>query len=89
MTPDQQNTIENEVHAWMDAGRMFTAFEISRAVKAKGVQLRHRDMKDFIHAAIYRKRSKTYTRTLKDVGAPEQAWLYHPMNKNPHLFRPL
>ena len=89
LTSSQQQTIENEVGIWMDANRMFTAFEISRAVKAKGVGLRHREMKEFIHAAIYRRRSRSYTRTLLDVGAPQQAWLYHPLSKNPHTFRPL
>ncbi|MEL6108840.1 MAG: hypothetical protein AAFU85_22765 [Planctomycetota bacterium] len=89
ITPAQRDIIENEVGIWMDASRMFTAFEISRAVKAKGVTLRHREMKEFIHAAIYRRRSRSYTRTLIDVGAPEQAWVYHPMSTNPHTFRPL
>lgn len=73
----------------MDAERMFTAFEISRAVKAKGIGLRHREMKETIHRAIAAKRSRTYSRTLTDVGAPEQAWLYHPLTKNPHQFTPL
>ena len=89
MTPDQLRTIENEVKTWMEAERMFTAYEISRAVRAKGVDLRHREMKDAIHAAIYRRRSRSYSRTLVDVGAPERAWVYHPMTKNPHQFNPL
>ncbi|MEO1527093.1 MAG: hypothetical protein AAFX06_16765 [Planctomycetota bacterium] len=89
ITQAQRDIIENEVGIWMDASRMFTAFEISRAVKAKGVSLRHREMKEFIHAAIYRRRSRSYTRTLIDVGAPEQAWVYHPLTENPHSFRPL
>lgn len=89
MTPDQLKVIEDEVKIWMDSERMFTAYEISRAVKTKGVGLRHREMKETIHAAIYRRRSRSYSRTLIDVGAPERAWVYHPMSKNPHQFRPL
>ena len=89
ITQAQRDIIENEVGIWMGASRMFTAFEISRAVKAKGVTLRHREMKEFIHAAIYRQRSRSYTRTLIDVGAPERAWVYHPMSKNPHSFQAL
>ena len=89
LTHQQQAMIETEVDIWMDAERMFTAFEISRAVKAKGIGLRHREMKDAVHRAIAAKRSRTYSRTLTDVGAPEQAWLYHPLTKNPHQFTPL
>ena len=81
--------IETEVNVWMDGSRMFTAFEISRALKAKGIGLRHRDMKRQIHSAISARRSRTYTRTLMDVGAPEQAWVYHPMTKNPYQFQAL
>lgn len=89
LTNEQRSMIDNEVAIWMDAKRMFTAFEISRAVKAKGIGLRHRDMKEEIHHAISNRRSRTYTRTLRDVGAPEQAWLYHPLNENPFNFQPL
>lgn len=89
LTQSHRDIIENEVGIWMDSDRMFTAFEISRAVKAKGVNLRHRDMKEFIHASVHRRRSRTYTRTLLNVGAPQQAWVYHPLTKNPHTFTPL
>ena len=89
LTPAQCSMIATEVNTWMDAERMFTAFEISRALKAKGIGLRHRDMKRQVHTAISARRSRSYTRTLMDVGAPEQAWVYHPMSKNPYQFRAL
>lgn len=89
LTSDQRAMIEAEVKIWMDAERMFTAFEISRAVKAKGIGLRHREMKRDVHDAISARRSRSYTRTMTDVGAPEQAWLYHPISKNPFQFNAL
>ena len=89
LTPQQQTMIDAEITIWMDAERMFTAFEISRALKAKGIGLRHGQMKSEIHSTISRKRLRTYTRSLADVGAPQQAWVYHPTNKNPDNFQSL
>jgi hypothetical protein len=48
-------------------------------------------MRDYIHQAMLREgvARGDYSRTLMDVGAPEQAWVYHPVGSNPYEYEPL
>jgi hypothetical protein len=47
-------------------------------------------MKQYVHEAIAREGSDaTWTRTLLDVGAPVQAWVYHKIRANPYTYSPL
>jgi hypothetical protein len=70
---------------------MFTAFEVSLEVKRRGVHERHRNMREYTHESIFRLGIERgdYTRTLMDVGAPEQAWVYHTLGANPYEYVPL
>ncbi len=81
--------IERLAKQWVDEGKMFTAFEISLALKGQGVRERHRNLKSAIHDALARIGAENYSRTLMDVGAPSQAWVYHKLRDNPYLYEPL
>jgi hypothetical protein len=82
--------IDGAVKNMLNDGKMFTAFEVSLAVKALGVRERHRNMKDYVHEAIAREATgQSWSRTLMDVGAPTQAWVYHRLRDNPFLYVPL
>ncbi|MEK6234173.1 MAG: hypothetical protein N2C14_05650, partial [Planctomycetales bacterium] len=54
-----------------------------------GVRERHRNMKSHVHEVIAELGGDDYSRTLMDVGAPAQAWVYHPLTSNPYRYRPL
>jgi hypothetical protein len=86
-----QEKIDAVVAGFLREGRMFTAFEVTLAAKELGVEERHRQLRDNIHATVFRLATPdgNYTRTLLDVGAPEQAWLYHPIATNPYEYVPL
>jgi hypothetical protein len=79
----------------VDADEMFTAFDISLAVKeiAKktGQQAeRHRDMKGAIHAEMQNYlASGVYRRELVNVGAPTKAFLYFPDGADPSDYVPV
>jgi hypothetical protein len=82
--------IEDVVSEWVAEGRMFTAFEVSLALKERGVRERHRHLREDVHQIICRAGATAdYTRTLRDVGAPEQAWVYHRAGDNPFAYQPL
>ncbi len=82
--------IHDVVQDWVRQGKMFTAFEVSLAVKERGVRERHRNLRETVHEVIFALGGpEGYTRTLMDVGAPEQAWVYHPPSSNPYRYRPL
>lgn len=82
--------IGNVVQDFINEGKMFTAFEVSLGVKERGVQERHRNMRDTVHEIIFEYGDPAgYTRTLRDVGAPESAWVYHLPSDNPYRYVPL
>lgn len=81
--------IDEVVKEFVEEGRMFTAFEVSLAVKEKGVRERHRNMRSYVHESIAEQGGQSYSRSLRDVGAPVQAWVYHRLRDNPHEYEPL
>lgn len=85
------HAIDDVVRGFVASGRMFTAFDVSLAVKSRGITARHRHMRDTIHEAIDEHASDgaDYTRTLRDVGAPTKAWVYHPWEDDPEQYRPV
>jgi hypothetical protein len=88
--PSIRRVVSQIVKEWVEEGKMFTAFEISLAAKDRGVRERHRNMKNMVHEVIFEYGEPLgYTRTLRDVGAPEQAWVYHQPGDNPYRYRPL
>ncbi|MFO0727690.1 MAG: hypothetical protein U1E65_28180 [Myxococcota bacterium] len=83
-------SIDRLATEWVQAKKMFSAFEISLAAKEAGVQARHRELKDYVHEAVAKAaEGQQYSRTLMDVGAPQQAWVYHPMSESPYAYVPL
>lgn len=90
LDPSTRRKITQVVKQFTEEGKMFTAFEVSLAVKEQGVQQRHRHLKDTVHEVIFEIGGPLgYTRTLMDVGAPEQAWVYHVPQDNPYNYVPL
>ncbi len=86
-----ENTLNEIITEWTNEGRVFTAFEVSLEAKKRNVEERHRNMRDRIHEIIHLVAGpgSSYSRTLMDVGAPEQAWVYHPLRANPYEYEPL
>jgi len=91
LEPAVEGILSEVITSFMNEGRMFTAFEVSLAAKERGVEERHRNMRERVHELIHEIGGPggAYSRTLMDVGAPEQAWVYHPMTANPYLYEPL
>jgi hypothetical protein len=82
--------IEDVVREWVAQGKMFSAFEVSLAVKERGVQERHRNLRDTVHQIVAEVGGANgYSRTLCDVGAPVHAWVYHRLRDNPYAYEPL
>jgi hypothetical protein len=73
--------VEAEVQRRMAAGDSFTAFDISRAVQATGIQERHRHMKGIVHDMYERGDMPGYIRTQITLPTGEQPFLYHPDNR--------
>jgi hypothetical protein len=86
--------IERVVDEKIQRDEMFTAFDVSLAVKdlarSEGVQEeRHRHMKGAIHQEMDQYTATGhYQRTLQDVGAGTPAWLYFPATADPSQYVP-
>jgi hypothetical protein len=84
------NRIETAVEQKMAAGQMFTAFDITLALKSEGVKRRHRQIRrDIRRVADELMWRFGYERTLvsfRQIGA--QALVYHPFGTDPGLHQP-
>lgn len=86
--------IDEVVDQKVNQNEMFTAFDVSLAVKELAQQRgvtpeRHRHMKGAIHQAMDQYTSSgLYARQLHDVGAPTQAFLYLPAGADPNNYVP-
>lgn len=72
---------------------LFTAFDVSLEVKSKCAAanlkpLRHGEMKSAIHEYLMYQyvSAGLYNRKIHDVGAPEKAFLYYPLNADPNMY---
>jgi hypothetical protein len=76
--------IQDVVTKFVNADQMFTAFDVTLEVKALASARnepseRHRDLRHDIHNAVQQYiDASVYEKTLRDVGAPERAFVYHP-----------
>jgi retron-type reverse transcriptase len=87
---DPVQVVREIIQAKVQAGEMFTAFDVSREMARRGSSARHRDLKDIIHLAFQRgEMGPDYTRTAVDVGAPARPFLYHRRGDNPNNYQPL
>jgi hypothetical protein len=91
LSAEAMELVNQVVAEFVREGKMFTAFEVSLEVKRRGGQERHRNLREFVHETIFRIGIERgdYSRTLMDVGAPDQAWVYHTLIANPYDYIPL
>jgi hypothetical protein len=89
------NLISEVVQEKVQNNELFTAFDISLEVKKRATAAgetpeRHREMKSEIHQQISAfLNMNIYERTLKDVGAPESAYVYFPVGGNADNYVPV
>ncbi len=77
--PSYREAVETEVRRRVEAKEMFTAWDITCAVRAEGVAESHRVLKEVVHCLHrYGQMGDEYERTFVAVGeGPTHAFLYH------------
>jgi len=63
--------------------RIFTAFDVTKKLRAGGVRCKHEDVKQLIHNSYLTGAMVDYRRSLVDVGTDIQPWLYCPISRDP------
>jgi hypothetical protein len=82
--PSYRQTAEAEVNRRVQAREMFTAWDITCAVRAQGVRESHRILKEVVHSMHRYGQMGDYERTFMAVGAgPTQAFLFHHPDNDP------
>jgi hypothetical protein len=80
-----REVVETEVQRRTEAQEMFTAWDITCAVRAQGVVESHRVLKEVVHSLHrYGQMGDDYERTFVAVGnEPTHAFLYHHISDDP------
>lgn len=72
----------------VNAGTMFTAYDITVEARKLGLQLRHDEGKDIVHEMFQTgAMGASFNRSIVDVGAPTKPFLYHRFDLDPSLYR--
>jgi hypothetical protein len=86
-----QQVAEQVVDDKVQAGEMFTAYDVTLEVRNRGHRAKHNGgIKELVHDLFGQGRmTPDYTRTLINLpGAPIQPWCYHPITSDPTLYAP-
>jgi hypothetical protein len=77
--------VETTVATLITQRKPFSAFDITKAVRALGQRARHDDVKNVVHGIFRTGRMQDFLQTLVQYpGAPTAAFLYHPQEVNPN-----
>jgi len=75
---DQINKVETQIEAVTGDRQMFTAFDITRRLRASGEQIRHSDIREVVHDMFREgELSDNYIRTLRNISQRDTAFVYH------------
>ena len=88
MDQDQAVKVETQVIGLTGDKQMFTAFDVTRRLRAKGEDVRHYEVKSVVHDFFARgQMGMDYDRTVRNVagGSP---FIYHPDTKDPEDYNP-
>jgi hypothetical protein len=78
--------VETTVAALISKRKSFSAFDITKTVRAAGFKERHKDVKQVVHQLYGDEEMSDYTRTLVNFpGGNGPAFLYHPPEVDPNL----
>lgn len=77
--------VESTVSALIAQRKPFSAFDITKAVRALGQRAKHDEVKSAVHQIFRSGRMQDFLQTLVQYpGAPTPAFLYHPQEVNPN-----
>ena len=83
-----QQLIDQIVQEKVQAGEMFTAYDVTLEARRRGGNVRHNDVRDLVHELFEQGRlGAGYNRSLIDVGAPSRPFLYHRFSDDPRNYR--
>jgi hypothetical protein len=95
MNGNEEQMIFDTMNHFIDKGLMFTAFDVTKAVRKLGLHILHNDVKPVVHGfslpSNYKKKSANLTNIVFGVssGANLRALVYHPEGSDVNNYTPL
>jgi hypothetical protein len=87
MSQQQISDVENTVKDLVSARKAFTAFNVTKELRAKGQQVFHRDLRNVVHGIYRQQQMDDYQQTqVQPSGFPRPAILYYPPEVDPNEF---
>lgn len=83
LSNDDSDAVRRELADFMRMTRIFTAFDITKIVRKRGVRCKHDDVKQIVHSVYMSGGMSGYNRDLVDMGRDIQPWLYCPDSRDP------
>jgi len=83
----QQQEVQDLVSELVAARKAFTAFNVTKELRAKGQQVFHRDLRNAVHGLFRQQQMADYQQTqVQPSGFPSPAILYYPPEVDPQEF---
>lgn len=87
-TSSEQREIKLVVDKFVGNNFMFTAYDVTKTVRARGIDIKHADVRDEVRR-LFRNGVCNYTNTVVDVGNSNGApFVYHLMTDDPNVYEP-
>ena len=84
-----QRLVDQIVTGRIQAGALFTAYDVTLEARRRGGNIRHNDVRDLVHEYYEQGRmGAAYNRSTIDVGAKIKPFLYHRFVDDPNSYRP-
>ena len=89
MNAQTEQQINGIVDGFVNKGFSFTAFDVTKSVRASGTQVYHSECKDLVNGLFNNSGMPDYSRTSVPVpGAKVDPLVYHHQNANAHGYQP-
>ncbi len=89
MAADIPTLVRQIVQEKVQAGQMFTAYDVTQEARRRGSQARHGQVKDLVHECHQRgDMGPSYTRSVIDLGGGAKPFLYHRYDADPRTYAP-
>ena len=80
-----QSALEDLIQDQINSGNTFTAFDLTRELRAQGFRVIHGEAKAFVHGFFLSGMMTGYTRELRGSSLQNDlAWTYYPINDPPY-----
>jgi len=85
-----QTAVTDAANDFISQGKMFTAYDVTRKVRAMNIQVFHKDVREVVRDMFSTGQMQNYSKRLMPIpSSPNPAFVYHPVTDDPANYDPL